>query len=102
VVRSGTTYERGGNSTIIAPSVEGMVVLRVSLGLKPWSYLVERGFDVAVVGESVLGGEDRSILGPASDIRETESCWHGARMEERYLRRLDQHHDMTERRTRLN
>ena len=75
MARSGTAYKRGGNSTVIAPSVdEEMVVLRVSLGLELWSYLLERGFGVASAEESVLGGEDRSVLGPASDIRETESC----------------------------
>lgn len=70
VVRSGTVYERGGNSSVIVSSVdEETVARRVSLDLKLWSYLLEVGFGVGGARESVLGGEGRSTLGPASDIR---------------------------------
>lgn len=70
VTRSGATYERGGNSSVIASSVDKeIVVRRASLGLKPWSYPPERGLGVEGARESVLGREERSTLGPASDIR---------------------------------
>jgi len=66
VVRSGSGCEGCGGSTVIVPSVgKEMVVGRVSVGVELWSCVGESGGE-----ESVLGGEDRSMLGPASDIRE--------------------------------
>lgn len=41
----------------------------VSLDLELWTCLLGWGSGVASARESVLGGEDRSTLGPASDIR---------------------------------
>lgn len=71
VARSGSAWEGCGGSTVIVPSVgEEMLVCRVSVGVELWSYLAESGLGVVSGEESVLGGEDRSMLGPASDIRE--------------------------------
>jgi hypothetical protein len=104
VVRSGTVYERGGNSTVIschlsakkhgASSVAGPGTLVISAG---------EGFGVASAEESVLGGEDRSTLGPASDIRgrirvSLVQSQDGGKVG----RRLDRCHRMTEDVTRLN
>lgn len=70
VVGSGTGSERGGISDIISSSVdEEVVACRTSLGLGLWSHSLEGDFGVTSARESVLGGEDRSTLGPASDIR---------------------------------
>ena len=61
--------EGDGNSTVIPTSVsEGMDVRRALLGVSPWPCSLERGSCVAGTGGSVLGGEDRSTLGPASGI----------------------------------
>ena len=100
-VRSGSAYERCGDSTVIVPSVgEEMSVGRASLGVEPWSYLPESGLGVVSGEESVLGGEDRSMLGPASDIRERIE---GLSVQSQGGRGvLRQCQRMTEGRTRLN
>ena len=70
VVRSGSVYDGCGGSTAIVPSVgEETSVQGVSVGAELWPYLGEDGLGVVGGEESVLGGEDRSMLGPASDIR---------------------------------
>ena len=62
--------ERGDDPIVIVPSAgEEIAERRASLGLEFWSRLLERGLGVASGEESVLGGEDRSTLGPASDMR---------------------------------
>jgi len=71
VVRSGSACEGCGGSTVVVSSAgEERLVCRVSVGVELWSYLAERGLGVVGGEESVLGGGDRSMLGPASDIRE--------------------------------
>ena len=49
--------------------VEETVVGRMSVDPGLWSYPLEVGIGVVSARESVLGEEDRSTHGPASDIR---------------------------------
>lgn len=101
VVRSGSAYEGCGDSTVIVPSVgEEISVRRASVDVELWSYLPESGLGVIGGEESVLGGEDRSMLGPASDIRERIK---GLSVQSQGGREvLGQCHRMTEGRARLN
>lgn len=104
VDRSGTVYERGGNLIVIVSSAgEEMAVRGTSLGLGLWSCLLERGLGIGDAEELVVGGEDRSTLGPASDMRgRIRDLLVRGQDRGRCLRRLGHCHRMTEGRTRLN